>query len=340
MSISSEKLIYLLSKLAHAMSDGDNSGPHRRGLLKKMSGLAASVAVSTGSVSATAAPEKESIEILELTKVERILSMAGDPEIERKIVREESAREGEEVVLETDVGTLQYVDFQHQETEEDMALRFQFDDLQTVDDAALPEEFHSVPEDATLSIVNDAEADLDTRRTLTDREEQFLFNAVSRSMDAPISDPDIVNGVYSDKLDGVYFQIGNDNRSAKFEILSQPADRESRSLTVGTDLASVQLREIDIERVEEGPSTEDACGGLIFHPCAECVATGGAGAACAPSCAASFGATCLACIAAIGYASNTCCNCLYCADGIPEGEIPKKCPEDVDEGIDWPDPPW
>lgn len=323
-----------------AMSDGNKKRPSRRSLLRKMSGVAASATVGTGSVTAMTETDADSIEILELAKVERALSKAGNPDIERKVVRKESASGGKEVILESDIGTLQYVDFKDQATEEDMALRFQFDDLQTVDDGTLPKEFQSVPEDTTLSIVNDADAELDTRRTLTNREQQYLIKEVSRSMDAPISDPDIVTGVSSNKLGGVYFQIGNDDRSAQFEIFSRTAVEESKSLGVNTDFTGVQARELNIERVEEGPSTEGACDGLIFHPCAECVATGAAGAACAPSCVASFGATCLACIASIGYASNTCCNCLYCADGIPEGEIPKRCPEDVDDGIDWPDPPW
>lgn len=322
------------------MADKETDGPSRRGILKKMSGVAASVAVGTGSVTATTEPDQASIEIIELRKVERVLSMAGNPDIERQIVREESPVGEQTVILETDVGTLQYADFRQRETNEDMALRFQFDDLNTIDAATLPEESRSVPEDSTLSIVNDADRDLDIRRTLTEREEQYLFNVVSRSMDAPISDPDIAIGVYSDKLGGVYFQIGNDTRSAKFEVLSRSPDKESRPLIVGTDFAAVHPMEIDIRRVEEGPSTQSSCGGVFFHPCTKCVATGGAGALCAPSCVASFGATCVACIIGLGYASDTCCECLYCVDGTPEGEIPETCPSDIDDGIDWPDLPW
>ncbi|MFB1063342.1 hypothetical protein [Natrinema sp. H-ect4] len=316
------------------MGDKDEIASRRK-VLRTISGSAAAVAVGTGTV--TADPDRDNLDVLDVNKVQKVLDMVGDPTIQQKVVDTLPGTEKQKIKLETEIGILSYVDFHDVDTDENMALRFEFNDLKSITANRLPDRYQSAPNESELLLMVDGSDDILTRRSLTEEENDYIYSLIGNQYKLKSDKIENISSVYCDKLGGVYFNIISEKTRVEFLIIQE----EEKSITnpatnLDSDNLNIMRHGDTVPSKSVRPAQSDpSCGGLVFHPCGQCTAGTALCGACAPTCVGSFGVTCGACILECGYTTDTCCKCLHCIDGIPDDQIDRKCPSDLeDDAVD------
>lgn len=309
------------------MSEG-NEELNRRSILKSIGTGSATFAIGTGSVTATDDPEAQDIDILEVPEVQEMLDMAGNPEVTRQI--KEEVGEDTSVELVTEVGTLQHVDINYEsegETEE-MALKFEFDSFDEINKGQIPRKFRSVPHGVSLSLVKDENGSIVPSRTLAEFETRYSLKLINRLTDYSFGDSVDVFGVYAENSDKIFVSVTRDDELVETFGLSST----DGSLSVTNPVTRLAPPKTEIEVGYELLDSHHHCTGLATHPCTFCAGGAAGVASCAPTCAASAGATCAVCLIGFGITTHTCCVCLTCIDGFDWEDNPRlqrTCPGDL-----------
>lgn len=283
----------------------------RRSILQTMSasGIAAS---GVGSVRAIDEPNLDELEILGNGRVRKILNELGNPKIKKQKSRLLS--EGRIVELTTSIGELVFG-----EVGDETGVRFEVNANSRMARREIPREYRNTHRQSNIVLVKDGDNDIAVRQSLEKYEKWHLYRQVRRDHSFREISMEDVLAIYCGNLGGVYFYIISEGETYGYKITPKEG-----GIKVQKPMTNLSYSEMEIEEIQ---SLQSDCGGIIFHPCSECVATAAGCSVCASSCVGSLGATCATCILGCGYATNSCCNCLYCI-GSP-GEEYERCPDDV-----------